>query len=64
MSSIIKNKNKFFRAKYKNVKFIENWIKINTKNRTISDYKSMSKNELIDATNVSKPTKKNKKIYF
>ena len=30
------------------------------KERTISDYKSMSKNELIDAINILKPTKYNK----
>ena len=30
------------------------------KERTISDYKSMSKSELIDAINILKPTKYNK----
>ena len=34
------------------------------KERTISDYKSMSKNELIDAINILKPTKYNKTNIF
>ena len=32
--------------------------------RIISGYKSMSKNELINATNISKPAKTNKKNIF
>ena len=34
------------------------------KKRSISGYKSMSKNELINAINISKPTKNNKKNIF
>ena len=34
------------------------------KKRSISDYKSMPKNELIIAINISKPTKNNKNNIF
>ena len=38
-------------------------LKLIAKKRTISDYKSMSKTELINAINISKTTKNGKKKY-
>ena len=39
-------------------------LRLIAKNRSISGYKSMSKNELINVINTSKPTKNNKKNIF
>ena len=39
-------------------------LRLIAKSRGISDYKSMSKNKLINAINTSKPTKNNKKNIF
>ena len=39
-------------------------LRSTAKKRSISGYKSMSKNELINAINISKPTKNNKKNIF
>ena len=36
-------------------------LRLIAKKGSIGDYKSMSKNELINAINISKPTKNNKK---
>ena len=48
-------------SQHKNVKSIKRRMKSNCKKGKISEYKSMSKDELISAINISKPIKNNKK---
>ena len=48
----------------KTLNLSKNKLKSIAKKRTISDYKGMSRNELINAINISKPTKNNKKNIF
>ena len=46
------------------INLLKNELRSIVKKRSISDYKSMSKNELINAIYIRKPTKSNKKNTF
>ena len=53
-----------FELSIKTSNLFKSELKSAAKKRTISDYKSMSKNEVINAINLSKTTKNNKKSIF
>ena len=65
VSKIIKKKiKKFFTLSIRIQNLSKNESMLITKKRSINDYKSMSKNELINAISILKPTKYNKKNIF
>ena len=55
---------KIFVPSIKILNLLKSELRSIAKKRNISGYKNMSKNELIDAINISKPTKNNKKNIF